>query len=273
MSTVLPPGSFYGEVQKRFVFGELTFVEATFLPELRVPRHRHLRPYFYLVLEGGCTEAYERRIQSVSALTLVFHPAEGTHEDHWQPTGGRCFSVEVAHSRMERAREHARLVDSPTYVRSGDPVWLATRLHREFHRMDDVSPLAMEGLTLEILAAVSRGSGARPERNPPHWLVNARELLHDRFTERLVLDDIAAAVDIHPVHLCRAFRQQYGCTPGDYVRNLRVDFAARQLSTSQHSLVEIALAAGFSDQSHFTKAFRRCTGMTPGAFRRHLRSR
>src|SRR5262249_23242313 len=70
MSTVLPPGSFYGEVQKRFVFGELTFVEATFLPELRVPRHRHLRPYFYLVLEGGCTEAYERRIQSVSALTL-----------------------------------------------------------------------------------------------------------------------------------------------------------------------------------------------------------
>jgi AraC family transcriptional regulator len=131
----------------------------------------------------------------------------------------------------------------------------------------------MEGLTLEILAAVSRSSRSRLERNPPRWLVNARELLHDRFTERLVLDDIAAAVDIHPVHLCRAFRNQYGCAIGDYVRNLRVDFAARQLSTSQHSLVEIALAAGFSDQSHFTKAFRRCTGMTPGAFRLHLRSR
>jgi AraC family transcriptional regulator len=273
MGTVLPPGSFYGEVHKRCEFSELTFVEATYLPELRVPRHRHLRPYFYLVLEGDCTEVYENKVRSVGPLTLVFHSPEGTHEDHWQRAGGRCFSVEFAHSRMECAREHARLVDGAAYVRSGDPIWLAIRLHREFHSMDDVSPLAMEGLTLEILAAVSRSSRSRLERNPPRWLVNARELLHDRFTEWLVLDDIAAAVDIHPVHLCRAFRNQYGCAIGDYVRNLRVDFAARQLSTSQHSLVEIALAAGFSDQSHFTKAFRRCTGMTPGAFRLHLRSR
>jgi AraC family transcriptional regulator len=273
MSTVLPAGSFYGQVHKRCEFGELTFVESTYLPDLRVPRHRHLRPYFYLVLEGVCTEAYENKVRSVGALTLVFHPAEGTHEDHWQRVGGRCLSVDFAHSRMERARKHARLVDRAAYVRSGEPIWLATRLHREFHRMDDVSPLAMEGLTLEILAAVSRSSDAHLERSAPHWLVNARDLLHDRFTERLVLDDIAAAVDIHPVHLCRAFRQQYGCTLGDYVRNLRVDFAATQLLTSQQSLVEIAPAAGFADQSHFTKAFRRRTGMTPGAFRLQVRTR
>lgn len=273
MSTILPPGSFYGEVQKRCTFGELTFVESTYLPELRVPRHRHLRPYFYLVLEGSCTEVYENKVRSVGPLTLVFHSPEGAHEDHWQRAGGRCFSVEFAHSRTQGARELARPVEGAAYVRSGDPVWLATRLHREFHSMDEVSPLAMEGLTLEILAAISRASRVRPESQTPRWLVNARELLHDRFTERLVLDDIAAAVDIHPVHLCRAFRNQYGCTIGDYVRKLRVDFAAHRLSSSQHSLVEIALAAGFSDQSHFTKAFRRCTGMTPGTFRLHLRSR
>lgn len=273
MSTVLPPGSFYGEVHQRFAFGELTFLESTYLPELRVPRHRHLRPYFYFVLEGGCTEVYENKARSVGPMTLVFHSPEGTHEDHWQRAGGRCFSVEFSPSRIERAREHARLIDGAAYVRSGDAIWLARRLHREFHSIDDVSPLAMEGLTLEILAAVSRSSGARLERNPPRWLTSAKELLHDRFAERLVLDDIAAAVSIHPVHLCRAFRSQYGCTIGDYVRNLRVEFAAHRLSTSQHSLVEIALAAGFSDQSHFTKAFRRCTGTTPGAFRRQLPSR
>jgi AraC family transcriptional regulator len=139
--------------------------------------------------------------------------------------------------------------------------------------MDELSSLAMEGLTLEILTAVSRSANACRGRKPPHWLVNARELLHGQFTERLALDDIAAAVGIHPVHLCRAFRQQYGCTLGDYVRNLRVDLAARQLLVSRQSLVEIALAAGFADQSHFTKTFRRCTGMTPGAFRLRLRSR
>jgi len=139
--------------------------------------------------------------------------------------------------------------------------------------MDEASPLAMEGLTLEILAAVSRSRDDRLERKPPHWLIKARELVHDRFTGKLILDEIAGAVDIHPVHLCRAFRRYFGCTPGDYVRSLRVDFAARQLLTSQQSLVGIALAAGFVDQSHFTKAFKRCTGMTPGAFRLQVRSR
>jgi AraC family transcriptional regulator len=69
------------------------------------------------------------------------------------------------------------------------------------------------------------------------------------------------------------FRQQYGCTVGDYVRKLRLDFASRQLATSSASLAAIALAAGFADQSHFTKAFRRASGMTPAEWRRHFRSR
>jgi AraC family transcriptional regulator len=271
MSVLLPPGAFYGQVRRRCAFGELTFVESSYAPGLRVPKHSHLRQYFYLVLEGACTEAYENSVRSVGPLTLVFHPAEGTHEDHWLHTGGRCFSVEFAHAGM--AREYARSLDSAAYIRSGDSVWLATRLYKEFQGMDELSPLAMEGLTLEILAVVARGAAACPERNSPHWLMNARELLHDRFTERLALDDIAAAVGINAVHLCRAFRQQYGCTLGDYVRNLRVDFAVRRLLTSQQSLAEIALSAGFADQSHFTKTFRRCTGVTPGAFRRGLRPR
>jgi AraC family transcriptional regulator len=69
------------------------------------------------------------------------------------------------------------------------------------------------------------------------------------------------------------FRQEYGCTLGDYLRNLRIGFASRRLATSSAPLAEIALAAGFADQSHFTKAFRRATGMTPVAWRRHFRSR
>jgi AraC family transcriptional regulator len=195
------------------------------------------------------------------------------HADHWQGDGGRCFSIDIAHSRMESAREHAPILDHSTEFCSGDPIWLTTRLYREFRRMDDVSPLAMEGLALEVLAETSRGRWAVPERKPPRWLVQARELVYDRFAERLALEEIAGAVGVHPVHLCRVFRQKYGCTLGDYVRKLRMDFASRQLLTSQKSLVEIALAAGFADQSHFTKAFRRSTGMTPVEFRRHLRSR
>jgi AraC family transcriptional regulator len=75
------------------------------------------------------------------------------------------------------------------------------------------------------------------------------------------------------VHLARAFRRHYGCTPGDYVRKLRVESACRRLATSDAPLIEVALSAGFSDQSHFRRAFRRQVRMMPGEFRRNFRSR
>lgn len=73
---------------------------------------------------------------------------------------------------------------------------------------------------------------------------------------------------MHPVYFARAFRAHYGVTPGDYLRQLHLQWSARALSTSGQGLATIALAAGFADQSHFTRAFRRAFGVTPGRYRR-----
>jgi AraC family transcriptional regulator len=92
--------------------------------------------------------------------------------------------------------------------------------------------------------------------------------VHDRFNDPLSLEAIAAAVGVHPSHLARVFRQQHQCTVGEYVRRLRLEFACHHLTTSDTPLAEIALAAGFADQSHFTKTFRRHIGTPPAQFRR-----
>jgi AraC family transcriptional regulator len=139
--------------------------------------------------------------------------------------------------------------------------------------MDAVSPLAMEGLTLEILAELSRRPASAAERRPPGWLRRAKELLHDRFTESLSLDEIAAAAGVHPTHLARVFRRHYHCTIGDYLRGLRIDQARHELATSDTPLIEIAIRAGYCDQSHFSTAFQRHVGMTPTEYRRIFRPR
>jgi AraC family transcriptional regulator len=59
---------------------------------------------------------------------------------------------------------------------------------------------------------------------------------------------------------------------GEYLRRLRIGRAARQLAESETPLAEIALAAGFADQSHFSNVFRRQTGMSPSSFRRSVRT-
>ncbi|MGH7573267.1 MAG: helix-turn-helix transcriptional regulator, partial [Gemmatimonadota bacterium] len=89
----------------------------------------------------------------------------------------------------------------------------------------------------------------------------------DRFTEPLRIGDVAGEVGVHPSSLARAFQQHYSCTPGEFVRRLRVDLAARRLTQPTASLASIARETGFSDQSHFSRTFKDATGMTPGAFR------
>jgi AraC-like DNA-binding protein len=72
-----------------------------------------------------------------------------------------------------------------------------------------------------------------------------------------------------PAHLTRIFRQHYGHTIGSHVRQLRLEAARSQLGDAQRStLAEVAVACGFSDQSHLTRLFHAAYGITPARFRR-----
>ena len=77
------------------------------------------------------------------------------------------------------------------------------------------------------------------------------------------LADLARELAVHPAHLARAFRGQFGTSVGGYVRRLRLDWAAAELERSDTALAAIALAAGFADQSHFTRIFRRLHRVHP----------
>ena len=125
-----------------------------------------------------------------------------------------------------------------------------------------------DGFTAGLLRHSQRKRGATDRPG----LRNTAPAL-DPTIENLSLENIAASVGIHPTHFARAFRRHCGCTPGEYIRQLRVEFARRQLANSNRPLSEIALDSGFSDQSHFNKVFKRATGFTPAAYRRTFRTR
>lgn len=108
---------------------------------------------------------------------------------------------------------------------------------------------------------------------PSPRLDSTLEVVHDCFNQRLSLGDIAESVGVHPAHLARAFRKRYGCSVGNYVRRLRVNFAADELRSGDHSLSQVALKAGFYDQAHFNRCFKRKFGIPPGVYRATYRGR
>jgi AraC family transcriptional regulator len=266
-SEKLSNGHYYGQVVKRGELTGLILTETLYPPRAVVPSHSHNSAYFCVVLDGAYSEAYEHHSRECRAMTLAFHPPEETHSERFHNQTVRSFNVEIEPWYMRRVRQYCSILDTPAAFQGGSMAWLGIRLYSEFKVGDNVSPLAMEGLALEIIATGSRSWTHTASGGQSPWMRKAMELLEARFTESLTIGEIAAAVDVHPVHLAREFRKHHQCTIGDFIRRMRVEFACEQIQKHDRPLSEISAMAGFFDQSHFSRTFKALTGMTPGEFR------
>jgi len=237
-----------------------------------LPWHSHDGPTLCFVLRGSFTEVSAGESLTCTPATLKVMPAGERHCDRFDRGDARGILIEADPARLEALGPHAAVLDERLAFHGGLPAAVAWRLYGEFRAGDEAAPLAIEGLLLELLAATARESGARVPAGQPSWLAEARDLIHGSPAERLSLSRLAGAVGVHPATLARSFRHRFGCSVGEYVRRLRIERAARQLGGTDLPLAEIALAAGFSDQSHFCNVFRRQTGMPPSAYRRAVRS-
>lgn len=272
MSPKLQPGCFYGKILKSCEVNGLILSESIYLPDTTLSKHSHSYSYLCIVLRGGYRETYDRRIRDCRPSTVVFHPADEVHANHFLNRGGRLFRLEIPPHWADRVSEYSSTLSSPADFNGGLLVCLVAKLYRECNQLDSVSPLVIEGLALEIVAEMSRRRYPL-QRVPPRWVMQAKELLQAHFAEKLNPTAIAELLNVHPVHLARGFRQAHGCTMGEYLRQLRIEIASHHLSTSDTPLADISTLIGFADQSHFSKNFKRLTGMTPAQYRTIFRAR
>jgi AraC family transcriptional regulator len=214
------------------------------------------------------------RTLACPAGTVLTQPAGKRHANHIAPDGARGVVLQFDTADGALPARCLALLDRINHFRDGPIAAAAWSLARELAAPDDVTPLAIEGLVLEILAEAARLDQriGRPHGKLPTWLIRSTELVHARFREHLRIDEIAHAAGVHPAHLAAVFRRVHRMPLGSYVRRLRVDWAADRLIGTNNPISAIAAEAGFADQAHLTRLFRRVTGVTPAAYRRaHLR--
>ncbi len=101
----------------------------------------------------------------------------------------------------------------------------------------------------------------------PTAMRRVREYIDAHLSDSIDLTVLAAIAGLSMFHFARAFKQSSGVTPHQYLVQRRVERAQRMLTATDLSLSEVALANGFSDQSHLARHFRQLLGTTPGEFR------
>jgi AraC-like DNA-binding protein len=143
------------------------------------------------------------------------------------------------------------------------------------HRPDQANQLFVDHVLqgLGIYIAQSYG-GMRPLLPPIRgglaaWQVRrAKEILSANLDGSVPLKDVARECRLSVSHFSRAFRRTVGAAPHNWLLTHRVEVAKEKLRDGRLSLLEVALACGFSDQSHLTRVFTRMVGVSPGAWRR-----
>jgi len=154
-----------------------------------------------------------------------------------------------------------------------DDAELATRLTHA-HRMleSHADPLAAE---MALLAAFSmllkRYSITRPRDHALHAdtprLLRLQEKLAEELSRTITLTELATVVGLSPFHTARLFSRTVGMPPHAWRNQLRLNRAQDMLRHGM-SATDVAVAVGFSDQSHFNRHFKRAFGATPGRWQK-----
>ncbi len=101
-------------------------------------------------------------------------------------------------------------------------------------------------------------------------MTSIRELqiwIAEHLATRLSVEELADRMAMSVRNFERVFTREVGTTPSQYVLQLRVEAARRQLERTDRGLKQVASAAGFGSVDVMRRAFVRLLGITPRRYR------
>ena len=129
-----------------------------------------------------------------------------------------------------------------------------------------------EPLQIPAARVVTRKSSDILAVNEPR-VAKALRFIWDRFREPIGVDDVARAAAMSRRALHQAFLDHLGRTPGEQIRNVRLEHAKKLLTESNHKIAAVAGLSGYQSANSFCVTFTKAEGFSPAAFRKTIRHR
>jgi len=136
---------------------------------------------------------------------------------------------------------------------------------------DSDDPLHSDEWVVRTLHEAIR-SPSHSSRRACQPVEHAKEVLHSRVGERVLLNEIAREVGVTPTYLTQQFTRREGVPLYQYFLRLRLTRALAELPHCD-DIIQLAFELGFSSHSHFTKIFRETLGLTPSEYRSTIGTR
>ena len=85
----------------------------------------------------------------------------------------------------------------------------------------------------------------------------------------LSLDEIAEYVHLNTSYLCTAFKQETGNTIKNFITDIRIEAAKKQLDAGNGKIYEIGTSVGYQSSQYFSQVFYKKVGVSPNDYRRY----
>ena len=223
-----------------------------------------------------CDGLISNRLQRAGEMDIVPAGFSGAWEDH----GPASFLVVNLAPSLVRATAHAMGIDAERvsvqprlHLRDPQLEHLAWALKAELENASGFDRVYAEGVAVAMASRLLRSSTAEradAKLSRPR-LRRVLDYIHDNLGENLALAGLAEIANVSPSHFKALFKGSTGKPVHQYIIQCRVDYAIDLLLRAKIPISEVALRAGFSDQSHMARWMRRLRATTPAAVLRSAR--
>ncbi len=214
-----------------------------------------------------------RIVSSVAdSLVLYFGFSKDRNNARRAPTSLESF-FEFADGDSSTIKVEPYITISGSYKKAISN--LMERIVEEKKNDNGYKELMMEILTVELMVTLSRAMKKEWEANlqvrtgkARELVILAREYIDSNYESGITIANAASYVFLSQGYFTRAFRDEFGISPMNYLMKKRIDKACELLENPEIKVSGIAIQAGFSSPQRFNVAFRKQMGQTPLEYRK-----
>ena len=252
-----------------------------------VPPHWHEEAELTLILRGESTYTVQLESAQVREGDLVFVPPQGLHA---VTTGGGEMESDTFVFHMDflgglggdvctlryLAPLSAQKLTPPAIIRRDHPVYeplleVFRDMNRTWENKELGYELMMKAKLLTALALLmphcAKDSAELALRTEHAEKIKAAlEFMDRNYGEEIAISDVAAACYFSQYHFMRFFKKYMGISCGEYLKNLRLEKAAKAFAEGNTGILDVAMESGFRNLSYFYREFQKKYGYTPKQF-------
>ena len=237
--------------------------------------HRHNYYIMELVLTGSCSQYINGYPYACSPGSLCMLSPFDYHQFQFaEGNVSACCLSFTEDVLTEEVLERLNAMDGPCFVQLSEEE--LTEFNRELQTLEEElarkQPLyrsAVDGAVNRLVIFLLRRE--KPERlsadNRKSDIRYSIPYIRRHFREPLTLETIAEMFNVTQNHFCKYFKKITGITFKEYLLQLRLEYAMKQILLTQNSITDICFESGFNSPSYFTKAFHARFGKTPSECR------